>query len=190
MHQQHSGSMDGRTVLVTGGHATISRAHNAAESGADLALTGRYPGRTVNAARAIRAGGGRVHVLVADLSCLALARRFPGVEVHIDCRSLALPDLTPVPHRCRTTPWAFASRSTAPAPSRSDTVPDTSPDTPPLCPLGLQRVWLTRGVEWFRPRLRACSRKSRRAAGRAGRRPSRAATTWRRWSHRATAGRG
>ena len=78
MHQQHSGLMDGRTVLVTGGTAGIGRATacGLAMMGAHLAITGRNSGRAEDAAREIRAaGGGRVDVFVADLTSQAQVRR-------------------------------------------------------------------------------------------------------------------
>ncbi|MDQ4039037.1 MAG: SDR family oxidoreductase [Actinomycetota bacterium] len=66
-----SGAMTGKTVLVTGSTSGIGRATalGLARLGADVAITGRNPERTENAAREIRAdGGGQVDVFVADLS--------------------------------------------------------------------------------------------------------------------------
>lgn len=78
MEPQHSGAMDGRTVLVTGATGGIGRATalGLAAMGAHLAITGRDRTRTEDAARAIRtAGGGRVDAFVADLSSQAQVRR-------------------------------------------------------------------------------------------------------------------
>ncbi len=78
MEQMHSGSMAGRTVLVTGGTGGIGRATalGLAMMGAHLAIIGRDCGRTESAAREIRtAGGGRVDVFVADLSSQSEVRQ-------------------------------------------------------------------------------------------------------------------
>ena len=78
MEQLHSGPMAGRTVLVTGGTAGIGRttALGLARMGAHLAIVGRDRGRTEGAAGEMRAaGGGRVDVFVADLSCQSEVRR-------------------------------------------------------------------------------------------------------------------
>jgi retinol dehydrogenase-14 len=85
MHQQHSRLMDGRTVLVTGGTAGIGRATaiKLAMMGAHLAITGRDPERTEDAAQDIRAaGGGRVDVFTADLSSQAQVRRLADEVLH------------------------------------------------------------------------------------------------------------
>ena len=71
MEQPHSGPMAGRTVLVTGGSGGIGRATalGLAGMGADLAIIGRDRGRGEDAAREIRAAGGRrVDLFIADLS--------------------------------------------------------------------------------------------------------------------------
>jgi retinol dehydrogenase-14 len=78
MAQGHRRPMAGRTVLVTGATGGIGKATAAglAAMGADLAITGRDPGRALAAAREIRAAGnGRVDVFVADLSAQAEVRR-------------------------------------------------------------------------------------------------------------------
>ena len=78
MEQINSRPMTGKTVLVTGGTGGIGRATalGLATLGAHLAITGRDRGRTEDAAREIRAAGGRqVHVFVADLSSQAEVRR-------------------------------------------------------------------------------------------------------------------
>jgi NAD(P)-dependent dehydrogenase (short-subunit alcohol dehydrogenase family) len=70
--------MAGRTVVVTGGTAGIGKATalGLARLGAQVAITGRDRGRAENTAREIRAaGGGRVDVLVADLSVQSEVRR-------------------------------------------------------------------------------------------------------------------
>jgi len=71
----HGGRMAGKTVLVTGGTGGIGRATalGLAAMGAHLAITGRD--RADDAAREIRAGGGRVDVFVADLSAQSEVRR-------------------------------------------------------------------------------------------------------------------
>jgi NAD(P)-dependent dehydrogenase (short-subunit alcohol dehydrogenase family) len=60
----------GRTVLITGATSGIGRATalGLARMGAHLAITGRDRVRTEDAAREIRAGGGRVDLFIADLS--------------------------------------------------------------------------------------------------------------------------
>ena len=78
MEHSRSRPMAGRTVLVTGGTAGIGRATalGLAAMGAHLAITGRDPGRTQDAAREIRAAvGGQVDVFVADLSSQQQVRR-------------------------------------------------------------------------------------------------------------------
>jgi NAD(P)-dependent dehydrogenase (short-subunit alcohol dehydrogenase family) len=77
MEQIHSGTMAGRTVLVTGATGGIGRATalGLALLGAHLAITGRDRGRTEDAAREIRAAGGQVEVFVADLSSQSEVRR-------------------------------------------------------------------------------------------------------------------
>lgn len=78
MKPNHGGSMNGRTVLVTGATGGIGRATamGLATMGAHLAITGRDGERTEDAAREIRAeGGGQVDVFVADLSSQAQVRR-------------------------------------------------------------------------------------------------------------------
>ena len=72
-------SMDGRTVLITGGTSGIGRATAAGLTamGARVAITGRDHARTVETARAIGASAGvrQVEVFVADLSSQAEVRR-------------------------------------------------------------------------------------------------------------------
>jgi retinol dehydrogenase-14 len=70
-------SMAGRTVLVTGGTGGIGRATalRLATMGARVAITGRRPERADDAARAIRAAGGKVDVFVADMSSQSQVRR-------------------------------------------------------------------------------------------------------------------
>jgi len=78
MAAPRTGSMVGRTVLVTGGTSGIGRATatGLAAKGARLAIIGRDRGRTDGAAREIRAaGGGQVDVFVADLSSQSEVRR-------------------------------------------------------------------------------------------------------------------
>ena len=78
MEQIHGGPMTGKTVLITGGTGGIGKATalGLAGMGAHLAICGRDPKRTADAAREIRtAGGGRVDVFVADLSSQAQVRR-------------------------------------------------------------------------------------------------------------------
>ena len=73
----HGGRMAGKTVLVTGGTGGIGRATalGLAAMGAHLAITGRDRDRADDAAREIRAGGGRVEGFVADLSAQSEVRR-------------------------------------------------------------------------------------------------------------------
>ena len=78
MEHLHGRPMAGRTVLVTGATSGIGRATalSLAAMGAHVAITGRDRGRTEDAAREIRAAGGRdVDVFVADLSSQAQVRR-------------------------------------------------------------------------------------------------------------------
>jgi retinol dehydrogenase-14 len=95
MKHGSSGSMAGRTVLVTGATAGIGRATalGLAAKGAHLAITGRDQERTESAARDIRAaGGGQVDVFVADLSSLTqvrhladeVLRRLPRIDVLVN----------------------------------------------------------------------------------------------------------
>jgi retinol dehydrogenase 14 len=69
--------MAGKTVLVTGGSSGIGKATalGLAAMGAHLAITGRDRERTDSAAREIRAAGGAVDVLIADLSSQTEVRR-------------------------------------------------------------------------------------------------------------------
>ncbi len=87
--------MSGRTVLITGGTAGIGKATalGLARLGAQVAITGRDPGRARAAAREIHAAGGeRVEVLVADLSVQAEVRqladeallRLPRIDVLVN----------------------------------------------------------------------------------------------------------
>ncbi len=78
MEQSHSGPMDGKTVLITGGTGGIGRATalGLAAMGAHVAITGRDRGRTEGAARAIgAAGNGHVDTFIADLSSQSEVRR-------------------------------------------------------------------------------------------------------------------
>jgi retinol dehydrogenase 14 len=78
MEHIHGRPMAGRTVLVTGATSGIGRATalGLATMGAHVAITGRDRGRTEDAAREIRAVGGRdIDVFVADLSSQAQVRR-------------------------------------------------------------------------------------------------------------------
>ena len=78
MERIHDGPMAGRTVLVTGATSGIGRATalGLARMGACVAITGRDRGRTQDAAGEICAAGGmKVEVFVADLSCQAQVRR-------------------------------------------------------------------------------------------------------------------
>ena len=78
MEQIHGGPMTGKTVLITGGTGGIGKATalGLAGMGAHLAICGRDPKRTADAAREIRtAGGQRVDVFIADLSSQAQVRR-------------------------------------------------------------------------------------------------------------------
>ena len=75
MNQVPGGPMARRTVPVTGGIGKAT-AVGLASMGARLAITGRDRSRADDAAREIQAaGGGRVHVFVADLSSQAQVRR-------------------------------------------------------------------------------------------------------------------
>src|SRR4051794_37690366 len=87
--------MAGKTVLVTGASSGIGRATavGLAALGAHLAITGRDPDRTEQAAREIQtAAGGHVDVFVADLSSQAEVRRLaeealqrlPGIDVLVN----------------------------------------------------------------------------------------------------------
>jgi NAD(P)-dependent dehydrogenase (short-subunit alcohol dehydrogenase family) len=83
MAQAHDRStpLDGRTVLVTGGTGGIGKATalGLAGLGAHVAITGRDPVRTDDAAQEIRAvGGGQVDAFVADLSCQSEVRALAG----------------------------------------------------------------------------------------------------------------
>lgn len=95
MEDIRSGSMAGKTVLVTGGTGGIGRATalGLAARGAHLAITGRDRERTKGAAREIRAAsGGQVDVFVADLSSQSEVRRladevlqtYPRIDVLIN----------------------------------------------------------------------------------------------------------
>jgi NAD(P)-dependent dehydrogenase (short-subunit alcohol dehydrogenase family) len=78
VEQIDGGLMAGRTVVVTGGTGGIGRATalGLATMGAHLAITGRDRGRTEVAAQQIVAAvGGKVDVLVADLSSQSEVRR-------------------------------------------------------------------------------------------------------------------
>ena len=77
-------SMVGRTVLVTGASGGIGKATavGLARMGAHLAIVGRDRGRTEDAAREIRAGGGQVNVFVADLSSQLEVRRIADEVLH------------------------------------------------------------------------------------------------------------
>ncbi|WP_426228287.1 SDR family NAD(P)-dependent oxidoreductase [Pseudarthrobacter sp. DSP2-3-2b1] len=71
MKPNHTTSMAGRTVLVTGATGGIGKAtaHGLALMGAHLIITGRDPQRTEETAETIRrAAGGQVDTFVADLS--------------------------------------------------------------------------------------------------------------------------
>jgi len=72
MEKTLSRPMTGKTVLITGASGGIGKATalGLAGLGADLAITGRDRSRSEKAAAEVRsAGGGRVDVFVADLSC-------------------------------------------------------------------------------------------------------------------------
>ena len=78
MNRTNAGPMTGRTVVVTGGSRGIGRAtaRALARLGADVAVTGRDPARTRDAADQIRsATGARVHAFTADLSAQVQVRR-------------------------------------------------------------------------------------------------------------------
>lgn len=73
--------MAGRSVLVTGGTGGIGKATavGLARLGANVAITGRDPGRLEEAVREIRAvGNGQVEGFVADMSSQAEVRRLAG----------------------------------------------------------------------------------------------------------------
>lgn len=95
MSDPRTGSMVGKTVLITGGTSGIGRATatGIAAMGAHIALTGRHRERAEQTAREIRtATGAHVDVFVADLSSQAEVRRmadevletFPRIEVLIN----------------------------------------------------------------------------------------------------------
>jgi NAD(P)-dependent dehydrogenase (short-subunit alcohol dehydrogenase family) len=73
----HTTSMAGKTVLITGAGGGIGRAtaKGLAAMGAHLAITGRDRRRLESAAEELRAAGGEVLVFVADLSSQAQVRR-------------------------------------------------------------------------------------------------------------------
>ena len=85
MKRISTGSMAGKTVLVTGATSGIGRATalGLAVMGARVAITGRSVDRTEDAARDIRAaGGGQVEVFVADLSSQSQLRRLADQVLH------------------------------------------------------------------------------------------------------------
>jgi NAD(P)-dependent dehydrogenase (short-subunit alcohol dehydrogenase family) len=84
MEPIHDRPMAGRVVLVTGGSAGIGKATalGLATMGAHVAVTGRDPSRTEDAAREIRAAGGQVDVFVADLSAQREVRRLADEVLH------------------------------------------------------------------------------------------------------------
>jgi NAD(P)-dependent dehydrogenase (short-subunit alcohol dehydrogenase family) len=78
VEQNPNGPMTGKTVLVTGATSGIGKATalGLATMGAHLAITGRDRRRADGAAHEVRAaGGGRVEVFAADLSCQSEVRR-------------------------------------------------------------------------------------------------------------------
>jgi retinol dehydrogenase 14 len=118
MEQSQIGPMAGRTVLVTGGSGGIGKATalGLAAMGAHLAITGRDRARTEEAAREIRAaGGGQVHVFVADLTSQAEVRRLAGEVTEslsrIDVRSTT-PGGSGTPGTSPRTGWSAPSPST------------------------------------------------------------------------------
>jgi NAD(P)-dependent dehydrogenase (short-subunit alcohol dehydrogenase family) len=95
MNETGAAPMAGKTVWVTGGTAGIGRATavGLATMGACVAITGRDRERAEDAARAIRAAsGGKVDVLIADMSSQSEVRRladealqnFPRIDVLVN----------------------------------------------------------------------------------------------------------
>ncbi len=80
MPDPRTGSMAGKTVLVTGGTSGIGKATatGLAAMGARLAITGRDRERAEHAAREIRTTGRHVDVFIADLSSQTEVRRLAG----------------------------------------------------------------------------------------------------------------
>ena len=77
--------MAGKTVLVTGGTAGIGKATavGLATMGARVAITGRNRERAEDAAHTIRAAsGGRVDLLIADMSSQSQVRRLADEALH------------------------------------------------------------------------------------------------------------